>query len=137
VVDEQPNYGFGEVEDYAVVDQVGNVMGPETGVVVKEAIIPVSEQAKDMANKGLLGTSNGVYKIPHANGNVSDVVGALGHRAGINDLLSRPVNITAKQVLTVAKMVGGKPRGVFVVQNQVTITNNAVNISRVSKTKFY
>ena len=127
VIDSEPNYGVGRTVDYIIRDQVGNPM--TTGALLREEVNPTNTDAQALWRR------TDVQKQPQrpdANGIVPDTLGLVGRNpASLTYLQQNPnMNATFSQTLTVYGAFGGEFRTAIKLENNYTLTNAGVAITR-------
>lgn len=132
-----PVYGTVQINAVVVLDQKGNVMGPETGVRIAETITPTSPDAKAMAAQGAMASTNGqvsaggenqqsLTRVPANNDGLAfDRVGvAYTTKAARDAQFSKPFDVQVKQSVYVS--VAGERGSRMMMTNTHQVTNSGI-----------
>ena len=132
-----PVYGMLQINAVAVLDQGGNVMGPESGVMVAETISPDSPDAQRASDAGQLTSTNGtvsasgevntrlVRERVNKDGLVFDRVGvAYTNPADRDATFSKPFDVQVRQ--QVYASVAGEKGSRLMMTNKHQVTNSGI-----------
>ncbi len=127
----EPAYGTAAVNAVVVLDQGGNIMGPENNLTLMENVTATSEDAR--GNKDVK-TSNGLLMTQNADGTFYDRVGLVERtKADLDAKNSQPYNIELRQRLYVR--AEGQRAPALYMENTHNMTRSKATTSTIGKAK--
>jgi len=132
MVDPKMNYGSGRVIEYIIRNQVGEPMGPETGVVVSEEVKAVSAEARSLERLGLLG-SNPNLSTTDSNGILPDKVGLFSRdRRSLKVIFENPlIDVVLRQDITISMQTpDGRISGALFMRNVIEAKSLGATLTR-------
>ena len=98
--DDDPRWGTVQVNAVVVLDQVGNVMGQDSGLALLERVMADSPDAKAAEASGALATTNNRLMPQHTDGLFYDTIGGTApSKAGRDTRMAKSFDIQVAQTL--------------------------------------